>query len=49
MKSKAGKQKPEKEDKYYYMHQRKLPMIIISAEEVAKMDGGEVNTLGELI
>jgi hypothetical protein len=52
MKSKAGqipqKEKTATDDKYYYMHQRKKPTIV-SAEELAKMGGGEVKTLGELI
>jgi hypothetical protein len=52
MKSKAGTSKTKKpeqpKDKYYYMHQHKKP-IVVSAEELQTMGGGEIKTLGELI
>jgi len=52
MKSQAGTSKTKKpeqpKDKYYYMHQHKKP-IVVSAEELQTMGGGEIKTLGELI
>lgn len=39
---------PEKVDKYYYMHQRKKP-IVVDVEELEQMGGGELKTLNELI
>jgi hypothetical protein len=52
MKSQAGTSKTKKpeqpKDKYYYMHQHKKP-IVVSAEELQTMGGGEIKTLSELI